>query len=75
VVIPQISEQAVTAQRVQELGLGIALDREAATAERLREVVTQITHDPSFHTHAQAMQQAIQEAGGYHAICSYPDEV
>ena len=65
VVIPQISEQAVTAQRVQELGLGIALDRETVTAERLREAVAQIAHDPSFRTHAQVMQQAIHEAGGY----------
>jgi len=65
VVIPQISEQAVTAQRVQELGLGIALDREMVTAERLREAVAQVVRDPSFRTHAQAMQQAIHEAGGY----------
>jgi MGT family glycosyltransferase len=63
VVIPQISEQAVTARRVQELGLGIALDREMATAERLREAVAQIAHDPSFRT--RAMRQAIRDAGGY----------
>jgi UDP:flavonoid glycosyltransferase YjiC (YdhE family) len=35
------------------------------TAERLREAVTHIAHDPSFRTHAQTMQQAIHEAGGY----------
>ncbi|HEX6554388.1 MAG TPA: macrolide family glycosyltransferase [Ktedonobacteraceae bacterium] len=65
VVIPQISEQAVTAQRVQELGLGIALDREMATAERLREAVAQIAHDPSFRTRTRVMQQAIRVAGGW----------
>ena len=65
VVIPQISEQAVTARRVQELGLGMALDREVVTAERLLEAVTQVAGDPSFSARAQVMQQAICEAGGY----------
>ena len=46
VVIPQISEQRVTARRVQELGLGIAFDREMVTADRLREAVAHVACDP-----------------------------
>jgi MGT family glycosyltransferase len=65
VVVPQISEQAATAQRVQELGLGIALDREMVTAERLREAGALIARDPFFHRRVQAMQQEIDESGGY----------
>ncbi len=65
VVIPQIREQEVTGQRVRELKLGIALDRAALTVDELREAVALVASDPTFRTHAQTMQQMIQEAGGY----------
>lgn len=65
IVIPQIREQEITAQRVQELGLGIALDRAAVTASVLREAVEQVAHDPTFRTRVQSMQQMIRETGGY----------
>ena len=66
VVVPQILEQEVTARRVQELGLGLALDTATVMAEHLRAAVAQVAHDPTFRTGAQAMRQMIQEAGGYH---------
>jgi ABC-2 type transport system ATP-binding protein len=66
VVVPQILEQKVTARRVQELGLGLALDTATVAAEHLRAAVAQVAHDPTFRTGAQAMRQMIQEAGGYH---------
>ncbi len=65
VVIPQMMEQEQTARRVQELGLGLALDRETLTVEKLRAAVEQIARDPSFRTHVQEMQREIREAGGY----------
>jgi UDP:flavonoid glycosyltransferase YjiC (YdhE family) len=65
VVVPHILEQEVTARRVQELGLGLALDSTTLTADQLREAVAQVAGDGAFRTRAQAMQQAIQEAGGY----------
>lgn len=58
-------EQEITAQRVQEPGLGIALDRMTVTADALREAVEKVDQDPTFRTQAQAMQQKIHEAGGY----------
>ncbi|HEY0755411.1 MAG TPA: macrolide family glycosyltransferase [Ktedonobacteraceae bacterium] len=65
IVIPQIREQEVTAQRVRELGLGIVLDRAAITIDGLREAVVRVAHDSTFRIRAQAMQRMIQEAGGY----------
>ncbi len=65
VVIPQIIEEEVTARRVQELGLGIALNRADVTTEALQEAVVYATHDPVIHTQVQAMQQHIHDAGGY----------
>jgi MGT family glycosyltransferase len=65
VVIPQMAEQAVTAARVAELGLGLALDRASVTATSLREAVERVAHEPSFRERAQRMQQEVRGAGGY----------
>jgi MGT family glycosyltransferase len=65
VVVPQMIEQEMNAHRVQELGLGLALDKETLTAEKLRAAVEQVAHDPSLYARVQAMQQEIRQAGGY----------
>jgi len=65
VVVPQIIEQEKTAQRCAELGLGIALDPNDLTAEKLRAAVDQVHHTPSFREHVLAMQQTVRAAGGY----------
>jgi MGT family glycosyltransferase len=65
VVLPQMMEQAMTARRVAELGLGVALDEENLTAEQLREAVTRVQHDPTIMQNVQAMQQTVRSAGGY----------
>jgi MGT family glycosyltransferase len=65
VVIPQMREQEITAQRCAELGLGIALDNDNLTAEKLRTAVEQVHHTPTFREHVHAMRQAARAAGGY----------
>ncbi len=65
VVVPQQFEQARNAQRIVELGLGIALDQKELTTEALREAVERVHSDPAFYEHAQAMKQTVREAGGY----------
>ena len=65
IVIPHINEQKITAQRIQELGLGIALDEAAVTADALRKAVSRIARDPGFKKRVRAMQKNIREAGGY----------
>jgi MGT family glycosyltransferase len=65
VVIPQITEEEITARRVQELGLGIALNKANVTVETLREAVMHVSHDPTVRMQVQAMQRHIHEAGGY----------
>ena len=65
VVIPQMIEQEITAKRVQEMGLGLALDRDTLTVEQLRAAVEQVSRDLSFRTKVQEVQKEIREAGGY----------
>jgi len=65
VVIPQMTEQAVTAQRVAEMGLGIALEKDAVNATVLRDAVERIASEASFRERVQNMQRVTREAGGY----------
>ncbi len=65
IVIPQMMEQALTARRVEELGLGISLDRDTLTVQTLQEAVIRVSSDPAFRERAQAMQQEVRKAGGH----------
>jgi UDP:flavonoid glycosyltransferase YjiC (YdhE family) len=64
VIISQTRQEAA-AHRAQELELGIILDKATLSVEGLREAVAQIAQNSAFRARVQAMQQAIQEAGGY----------
>jgi MGT family glycosyltransferase len=65
VVLPQMAEQPLNAMRVAQLGLGLALQKESVTVERLREAVERVENEPGFREKARAMQQEMREAGGY----------
>jgi len=65
VVVPQMVEQEVTARRVQELGLGLALEKETLTVEQLRAAVERVAYNPIFRARVQEMQHEIRQAGGY----------
>lgn len=64
VVIAQMPEQTVTAERIAELGIGIALDKFMLTGEDLREAVYRVHNEPGFRQEAAKMQTAIKESGG-----------
>jgi MGT family glycosyltransferase len=66
IVIPHTNEQKLTAQLVQELELGIALDETAATSDGLQEAALRVAHDPSFKKHVRTIQQHVRNAGGFH---------
>ncbi len=77
VTVPQRPEQAMTARRVADMGLGIPLDKETVNATILREAVERVAHDPAYYERTLQMQQLIQEAGGYRraadAIMQFPE--
>ena len=64
VVIPQMGEQAATAQRVSELGLGRAFTRETVTAGALREAVETLANDAGTRARVQEMSAQVRGAGG-----------
>jgi MGT family glycosyltransferase len=65
VVVPQQPEQAMTAARVAELGLGVALESGHVTAGALGDAVTTISGDPGYRSRLTHMQQAARDEGGY----------
>jgi MGT family glycosyltransferase len=65
VVVPQMGEQAITARRVAELQLGLALEPEQLTVEGLRDAVKEVIGNPLYKEQAKGMQGEIQRAGGY----------
>lgn len=66
VVVPQQPEQAMTAARVAELGLGVALEPGQVTASALRDAVTTVSGDAGgYRSRIAYMQQAARDAGGY----------
>jgi len=78
VAIPQMAEQAVTARRITEMGLGIALEKEAMNVATLREAVERVANESAFRERVQNMQQITREAGGYQraadAIIQFAEE-
>ena len=55
----------MTAQRIQELGLGTALDISTLTVEKLHATVKAAISNPDFRKNAQKFQQYVRNAGGY----------
>ncbi|HWS85163.1 MAG TPA: macrolide family glycosyltransferase [Ktedonobacteraceae bacterium] len=78
VAIPQMLEQAMTARRITEMGLGIALEKEAVNVTMLREAVERVANGSTFRERVQNMQQIAREAGGYlraaEAIIQFAEE-
>jgi MGT family glycosyltransferase len=64
IAVPQMHEQFVIANRVEELGLGRLLDSHATTAQQLRDTVEHVAADPTIRTHLVAMKQQLDSAGG-----------
>jgi MGT family glycosyltransferase len=73
--LPQMPEQAVNADRVAALGLGLKLDPQAITADALRSAVDQVTVSPVIQANLHRMQAEVRDAGGAeagaHAIEEY----
>jgi MGT family glycosyltransferase len=65
--LPQMPEQAVNADRLAALGLGVKLDPQAITADALRSAVDQVTVSPVIQANLHRMQAEVRDAGGAEA--------
>lgn len=64
VVVPQMIEQELTAERVAELGIGVRLNPDDVTPATLAAAVEEVTGDPSYRAAAEKMGAASRAAGG-----------
>lgn len=67
VVVPQMIEQRVTAERVAELGLGVWLDPADVTPRALADAVSTVLSDPSYRAACARMREVVRGAGGARA--------
>ncbi|MFC5422357.1 macrolide family glycosyltransferase [Bosea eneae] len=63
-VVPQGADQPLVARRVVELGAGLSLRTEDATAETVHALARRLLDEPRFREAAAAQRTAQQEAGG-----------
>ncbi|HEX2284565.1 MAG TPA: macrolide family glycosyltransferase [Mycobacterium sp.] len=64
VAVPQVSEQAVIAGRVQELGLGHDMGVGTPSAQQLREAVERVASEEAVRARLDEMRATIDDAGG-----------
>ncbi|MEU4361774.1 macrolide family glycosyltransferase [Promicromonospora sp. NPDC023987] len=64
-VVPQGADQPLVARRVTELGAGLTVATEDATAERVGALACRLLDEPHFREAARVQRAAQQAAGGY----------
>ena len=62
IVVPRMTDQRFNGQRVEELGLGVVLDR--VTVEGVRSLVGQLTSDSAISARVKDMRRMIHQSGG-----------
>jgi MGT family glycosyltransferase len=70
VVVPQMPEQEITANRLVELGVAVRLDRDELTPTRLRAAVDHVATNRRLRRAVQRMAHAVRAAGGAPAAAS-----
>lgn len=75
IAVPQQAEQRLNARRVRQLGLGLCLLPEEASAARLLAAAREIAATPAFHSAIAQFQQALRAAGGARAAADLFDRV
>jgi MGT family glycosyltransferase len=71
VAIPQMFEQMINANRAQQLGAGIVLNKKKVTEKTIVEATEKILTDNQFYTNAKKIQKTLQVAGGYKQAAKY----
>ena len=68
IAIPQMDEQAITAEQIEKNGLGLAFpDKKAITSEALRAAILRLLEEPSFRKTAREFSEDMRSLGGAQA--------
>lgn len=63
--IPLSADQQIVASRVEELGCGVKLSRQQATAEALRSAVDRVIANDEYKKNSSIVGETLRHAGGY----------
>jgi MGT family glycosyltransferase len=63
-IIPATEEQEILARRIEELGCGIHISREDATADVLAAAVNRLLNEPGYRARCSQVAESFREAGG-----------
>ena len=69
------SDQPAVAERVAELGAGIALDGEAASSSEIRHAVEQLLLNPSFAGYAARLAESVRSSPGAAGVTTVVEQV
>ncbi|MFE7083312.1 nucleotide disphospho-sugar-binding domain-containing protein, partial [Priestia megaterium] len=64
-VIPVMGDQTIVAKRVEELGVGLQLNRQKLDAVTLQNTTEKVLSNPSFKERSLEIGESLREAGGY----------
>ncbi|OPZ83526.1 MAG: Oleandomycin glycosyltransferase [Firmicutes bacterium ADurb.Bin419] len=64
ILVPQYADQFVVAQRVEELGAGINVEKDKVNAGILKQAVAKVMSDSSFKANSEKIGDSIRAAGG-----------
>jgi len=65
VVIPVMGDQPIVANRIEELGAGLQLNRQELDALTLRKTTEQVLSNPSFKEKSLIIGKSLRDSGGY----------
>jgi len=65
IVIPQSADQPIVASRLEEVGCGVKMSRQQATAEALRSAFDRIISNDAYKRHSSIVGETLRNAGGY----------
>jgi MGT family glycosyltransferase len=64
ILIPATEEQEILGIRIEQLGCGVHIPRQEATAERLRDAVRCLFRDPTYRDRSKVVAESFRQAGG-----------
>ena len=65
VVMPVVGDQLIVANRIEELGAGLQLNRQELDATTLRNKTEQVLSDSSFKEKSLEIGKSLRDSGGY----------
>ncbi|WP_268624254.1 macrolide family glycosyltransferase [Paenibacillus alvei] len=65
VMIPSVNDQHMVAQRVEQAGAGIRLEKNKLSSSQIKSAVLEVMHNPLYKLNCEHIGRSLREAGGF----------